>query len=609
MSEAEQNPPTLSAAFPSVPSHALTAWPMVLVGALAIASLVLQHGFQGAATFEHWLGWFDVFLATAFALNLVLNLSKARRPREAVRARRFELFLLGILILLSVLLALLPGRRIAPLLDLFKADSTLLLFFGLTQFFLLANVCLQLMLFIQKLFIRGVRPEAALAGSFACLILIGSLLLLLPRSTATGSLPLSAMDAIFTATSASCVTGLVVRDTGSELSTFGQMIVLALFQVGGLGIITFVAFVSVFSERSLPMPQMLAFRQIINAPGLSDLKQRIVGIILLTFLIEMIGAIALYLMTSGPDDFPARFKWACFHSVSAFCNAGFALHANSLEAFQHNVAINFTIATLIVLGGLGLLVIPELTASIMARVRRRGTTTGHAATRPGARTRLSVQTKLTLGVTGSLIVFGFLGFWMLEARHSLNHVDPAQSALTSLFQSITTRTAGFNTVPIGDLGQSTLLLLMMLMVVGASPVSAGGGIKTVTFGILLLALRSMLMRRDKVEAFGRTLPPRALYAALSVFVLYVLTAATGLFTLTLLDPHIPLRDLSFETISALSTVGLSTGITPHLSAPSQLVLCLLMFIGRVGPISLVLSVFQSQTRLDYEFPTEEVVVG
>jgi trk system potassium uptake protein len=582
---------------------------MVLVGALAVASLVRQHGFQDAATLELWLGWFDVFLASLFLLNLAWSLTRARRPRKAVRAHRFELFLLTIFILLSIPLALFPDRHVAPLLDLFKAHSALLLFFGLTQFFLLANVCLQLVLFIQKLFMRGVRPEAALAGSFACLILIGSLLLLLPRSTASGSPPLTAMDAIFTATSASCVTGLIVRDTGGELSTFGQMIVLALFQVGGLGIITFVAFVSVFSERSLPMPQMLAFRHIINAPGLSDLKQRIVGIILLTFVIEMIGAIALYLMCSAPGDFPTRFKWACFHSVSAFCNAGFALHANSLESFQPDLAINFTIAILIVLGGLGLLVIPEVTASILARVRRRGPTTGHAATRPGARTRLSVQTRLTLVITASLIVFGFLGFWMLEARHSLKSVDSTHSALISLFQSITARTAGFNTVPIGDLGQSTLLLLMMLMVIGASPVSAGGGIKTVTFGILLLALRSMMMRRDKVEAFGRTLPPRALYAALSVFVLYVLTAATGLFTLTLLDPHIPLRDLSFETISALSTVGLSTGITPLLSAPSQLVLCLLMFIGRVGPISLVLSVFQSQTRLDYEFPTEEVVVG
>jgi trk system potassium uptake protein len=211
--------------------------------------------------------------------------------------------------------------------------------------------------------------------------------------------------------------------------------------------------------------------------------------------------------------------------------------------------------------------------------------------------------------TGVLLVTGFIGFWALEHNHILAGHAAGESFLIAAFQSVTARTAGFNTVAIEQLQGATLVFLMMLMVIGANPVSTGGGIKTVSFGILLLALRAMVTRRDKVEAFGRTIPVRTLFAALSVFVLYVIALGVGVFLLALFDPQFTLRQQVFEVISALSTVGLSTGITAELSAPSKIVLCLAMFIGRVGPISLVLSIFQSRRMVTYEFPEEEVVVG
>jgi trk system potassium uptake protein TrkH len=197
----------------------------------------------------------------------------------------------------------------------------------------------------------------------------------------------------------------------------------------------------------------------------------------------------------------------------------------------------------------------------------------------------------------------------LEVHHALDEMSWGDSFLVAAFQSVTPRTAGFNTVPIGQLQDATLLLIMALMVIGANPISAGGGIKTVSFGILLLALRAMVARRDRVEAFGRTIPGKTLFAALSVFVIYTLCAGVGTFLLTIFDPHLAFKNHAFEVISALSTVGLSTGITAELSVPSKLVLCVAMFVGRVGPISLVLSVFQSRHTLTYEFPEEEVVVG
>jgi Trk-type K+ transport system membrane component len=266
---------------------------------------------------------------------------------------------------------------------------------------------------------------------------------------------------------------------------------------------------------------------------------------------------------------------------------------------------------LIVVGGLGFLVIPELIEYFRGRIRASGwriRSRNYKFLRP-RRPRLTVQTKMSLWVTFSLIAVGMLTFWLLESNHMLANAGIGEGLLTSAFQSITTRTAGFNTVSIGDLQPATLIVIMILMVIGGSPVSTSGGIKTLTFGILLLSLRTMILQKEKVEAFGRTLPQKALFTALSVFVLYIMTAAVGFFLLALFDPQIPLRELGFEMISALSTVGLSTGITSQLSTGSKVVLCVAMFIGRVGPISLVLSVFQSRKQTDYDFPDEDVIVG
>jgi Trk-type K+ transport system membrane component len=211
--------------------------------------------------------------------------------------------------------------------------------------------------------------------------------------------------------------------------------------------------------------------------------------------------------------------------------------------------------------------------------------------------------------TGVLLAVGFVVFWVLEGNHALRAYTVGEGMLISAFQSVMPRTIGLNTIPIASLQDATLRFLVLLMVIGANPVSTGGGIKTVSFAILLLALRAMVTRRDRVEAFGRTIPGKTLLAALSVFIIYVITAATGVFLLALFDPHLPFQGRVFEVVSALSTVGLSTGITSELSSASKLTLCVLMFIGRVGPISLVLSVFQSRRTITYEYPEEEVVVG
>jgi trk system potassium uptake protein TrkH len=223
--------------------------------------------------------------------------------------------------------------------------------------------------------------------------------------------------------------------------------------------------------------------------------------------------------------------------------------------------------------------------------------------------RLPLQTRLSLIVTGILLLAGVVGFWWLESRHLLAGQPFLDRLGIAAFQSVTSRTAGFNSVAIEALQPATLLLLMALMVIGASPVSTGGGIKTVTLGVLILALRALLTGRERVEAFGRALPQKVAFAALSVAVLYSVAAGMGIFALALFDPEVPLQQQSFEVISALSTVGLSTGITAGLSPASKLVLCLLMFVGRVGPLSLVLTMFRASPHARYQYPEEELVVG
>lgn len=589
---------------PAIPGQpaALRRW-LVTLGVLAVVSLVLEHGFRIEQKLVMWLHWFDVVLAAGFCAGLATEILTARRRQETLRQRRFELVVLAGFALGLALIALAPA-----LLPAQPEDGTLML--GLVRIFLLANVCLQLLRGLQHIFALGIRTEVLLAGSFGALTLAGTLLLLLPRVSANPQKPITLLDAFFTATSAVCVTGLGVRDTATDFSSLGQVIILVLFQIGGLGIVTFVAFISAFSAKALPVPQMVAFREMINAPAMDDLKRRIVGILLLTAAIEGAGVVTLYAMAPG-DDGLERLKWSVFHAVSAFCNAGFALHGTSLEFARTHAGINATIGLLIILGGLGFLVLPELIAMGVAHLRRVPLLFHPARRRfqPLRAGRLTVQTRISLRVTGWLLLVGLAGFWVLEGRFYLAEKPTHDAFLTSAFQSITTRTAGFNTVPIGELQQATLLFMIMLMVIGGCPVSTAGGIKTVTVGILLLALRSLISKKENVEAFGRTVPRRAFFTALNVAVLYLTTAGVGVLLLSVFDPHLALRDTLFETVSALSTVGLSTGITASLSPGSKLVLCVAMFIGRVGPIALVLAVIQSRGRVEYEFPQEDVVVG
>lgn len=580
-----------------------------LLALIAFGCLVAQIGFSIQA--DRLLNLFELVLALAFLLELVLSGWAANRKREYLLSRGFDVAIVLVALLFVGSMLAFSGRLLefGPLtvrISSLAEGGPLLV-----KWFLFAEVVLQSLKGIQRTIVASIRPEVMLAVSFAGLIFAGTILLLLPRSSARVEAPISVVDAFFTSTSAACVTGLVVRDTGTDFSLLGQTIILALFQTGGLGIITFVAFISVFSSKSLPLGQLVVFKNMMNLAHLGDLKARLLGIFLFVFVIEAGGAVALFSLLPRTHDLWMHAYWCLFHSVSAFCNAGFALQANSLEAFAGHPGVNLIIMLLIIFGGLGFLVIPEL-IGVFSKQGFYALSTivlGRKKNQRGTPSRLSIQSRLAIIVTVLAAIIGSLGFLLLERSHFLVSEGWQISAWISMFQSISTRTAGFNTIPIGELQDSTLFLLMILMVIGASPVSAGGGIKTATVAVLILTLRAMLLSRPRVEVFGRTLPFKVILAATSVFLLYTIAAVIGWFSLAILEPAFSMRDHLFETISALSTVGLSTGITAQLSDAGKLLLCFLMFIGRIGPISIVLCVFRPKHAAPYDFPEESLVVS
>lgn len=590
-------------------STGLPARWMAGVGVASFIALLLEHGYVLRTTWVPALHGLGIVLALHYGVDRIGMLWRARHWRTTLRARFYEFAVLVAFGGMMMGLFLWPEFT-GGVVRFLHASTAEALMMDVVQVFLLGNLLIHLLRIQQHILAQGYRPELILTGSFAMIIVGGTLLLLLPRASGDPERPITVMEAFFTSTSACCVTGLIVRDTGTAFSPLGQAVILTLLQVGGLGIMAFVAFLAVTSAKSLPVGHLMAFKHLVNARSLAGLRRQVLLIVGGTLLIEGLGAACLFLLLPPETDGLRRLFWSVFHAASAFCNAGFALAADSLTGWQTNGPILLVVMALIVLGSFGFLVIADL---ISLRASRwpglRGIPWCRRYNQRTPIRRLPVQTRLSLIVTGVLLLAGFLGFWMIEAGHILNNRDFIAQGWIAMFQSVTTRTAGFNTVPLDQLQPATLILMMALMVVGACPVSTGGGVKTVTLGVLALTLRALARGRPRVEIFGRSLPQAVVHAALSVFILYVATAALGVFGLAWCDPETPLRDLAFELISALSTVGLSTGITAGLSTGGKLILCAAMFVGRVGPLSLVLSMFQSAPLTLHEYPEEELLVG
>jgi trk system potassium uptake protein TrkH len=436
-------------------------------------------------------------------------------------------------------------------------------------------------------------PPRLIVVSFAALVLIGTVLLTFPAAAA-GPRPIAPLDALFTATSAACVTGLIVLDTPTAFSRFGHGVILALIQVGGLGIMVLSTFAALLLGGTLGLRGERALTEVLDLQASSSAYRLTRFIVLATLSIEAAGALGLALCYRAAGfDWPAAAWRGSFHAVSAFCNAGFALQSDSLEMFQSDPAALLLFAALITLGGLGFAVL----AAIWMRLRR-------ADPAPA-----SVQVKTVLAVSAALVVAGTAIYAAAEWGRSLDGLPVVDRLVNALFQSVTLRTAGFNSVSFGALAPATALAMIGFMFVGASPGSAGGGIKTTTAAVLLAAIRSTVSRNRSVRLFDREVPGEIVYRSLAIAMTSAAIVGGALFLLLLLEPQ-PFAELLFEVTSAFGTVGLSLGATPRLGPAGKLIIIAVMFVGRTGPLTLALLLGTGAARAPaVRRPESRVMVG
>lgn len=436
-------------------------------------------------------------------------------------------------------------------------------------------------------------PNRTIALGFLTIILAGALLLMLPCANRSGH-GLSFLDSLFTATSATCVTGLVVADTWTQFNLLGQIILLLLIQVGGLGYMTMMLQGSLLLGRKIGLKQRSLMMESISAQRLSDVLTLLRYILLGTAAIEGAGAVLLSIRFI-PELGLARGIWySVFHSVSAFCNAGFDLMGfrepySSLTHYVYDPLVNLTACALVLLGGLGFLVWRDVWEN-GPRLRR-----------------YSLHSKLILTCTAILTAGGAILFWLAERDNVLAGMGPGRQALVSLFQAVSPRTAGFNTVDLAALTSGGGLLTIVLMFIGAGPGSTGGGVKITTVAVCLLTLSSYVRGRREVGAFNRRLDEEQIHRSAAAVTLYLALAMTGGFLLLAIQPF-PLQDALFEVFSAMSTVGLSTGITRDLVPVNRLILIVMMYCGRIGSLSMMMALAEHpQARV--KDPVEHIIIG
>ena len=438
-----------------------------------------------------------------------------------------------------------------------------------------------------------------MAVSFLILILLGSLLLSLPISSVAGHVPY--VDALFTAASATCVTGLVVVDTGTFWSGFGQAVILMLIQIGGLGIMTFSTFFVFLVARRLSIWNRDLLEANFTGKARGNLGYLLLTIVLGTLFIEAVGAVLLSFRFALDFPWPRAVYLGVFHAISAFCNAGFSPFSDSLIAYQGDVTINLVTAALIFLGGLGFWAIFDLRNLIRHKQAFHSTT---------LHTRIVVYSSLIL------IAVGTVWFLINEWHQVLRSLPLQNKLLASLFQSVTTRTAGFNTVDVGALTNGTLFLMALMMMIGASPGSCGGGIKTSTLVIILAMISAQIKNRRQVQIFKRGISEYIVSKAIVITFYAIVTISLFLMALLFSERSLSAQfgerglflHLVFEVISAFGTVGLSMGVTPFLTAVGKTIVALLMYIGRIGAVTLAIAVAGENVK-SVRYAEDNVLVG
>lgn len=563
---------------------------------IAFLTILIPMGFQLSDNMVQWNHILEIGLLHGFIIFYLIRVILTANRLEFIRRRWFE----GILTLMAIVIV------VQVWISSFSFSYPYLTWIGFTkphQLILdIIKVYLILLIIIKSIqglpTILNVQQNTGrlLVISFMGLILFGAFLLMMPNMTVDQQ-GLSFVNALFTSTSAVCVTGLIVVDTATKFTMMGQGVIMMLMQLGGIGIVTFATFFALFLSSGLGVGQMTFLRDMLQESNVNEITGTLKKIIGLTLTVELVGAISFFFswqhMIPDIDD---RIFFSAFHAVSAFCNAGFSLFTNNFGDSQNviNVGVNLTTMLLIVFGGLGFTTIWEIFRDAPNRIYKHH--------------RLSVHTKIVIITTFILIVSGALVVLFTEWNGVLAGYSFGNKTMIAFFQSITTRTAGFNTIDIGRMGVPAAVFLMILMFIGASPGSTGGGVKTSTAAVLFLSVMATIRGHQRIEVGKKTIPNDIVFEALTAF---LMGATLILVSTELLSVFEKFRfiDLLFEEISAFATCGLSRGITSQLSDWGKIILVISMYVGRVGSVTLAVAFAKRIDKRRYKYPTESVLVS
>lgn len=443
----------------------------------------------------------------------------------------------------------------------------------------------------KKLFKDKLNPPQVLALGFLSLILIGSILLNLPIASSSGS-SIGYVNSLFTSASAVCVTGLTVLNTARDFTPFGQVIIITLIQFGGLGIMTLATVGYIIMGKKISFKERLMIKEQLNTEsiqGIVKLTKKVIGY---TFFLEMMGSLLLALRFVPMFGFEKGLAFSIFHSISAYCNAGFDIFGDSLIIFQNDYYVLLILSLLIILGGLGFTVYADLLAKDKLR-------------------KLTLHSKVVLIMTGSLLIIGTLSFLLFESSNpgTLGSMNFPSRLANSFFQSVSPRTAGFYSVDMSKIRETTIFSTIMLMFIGGSPGSTAGGIKTTTFACLLLTTISVVKGEEDVNCLNRRLPFETIKRAVSIFLIGLAIVFSTAIILTITDSSLKFINLLFESTSAFGTVGLTTGITDKLSTLGRLVITLTMYIGRVGPLTMAYAFARRNMKRDFRNAPGNLMVG
>ncbi|TJZ61548.1 ATPase [Sphingobacterium olei] len=452
-------------------------------------------------------------------------------------------------------------------------------------------------------------PAQLFIISFMGLVALGALVLMLPKATYQG---ISLIDALFTSTSAVCVTGLIVVDTSSYFTSFGQTVIMLLIQAGGLGILTFASYFSYFFKGGSTYENQLALSDMTNSEKIGEVFTTVKRILVITFLVESIGATLIFINLDKAliPSISDRIYFSAFHAISAFCNAGFSTLPNGMmeAGYLYNYSLQLIIIGIFVFGGLGFPIVINSVRYLKHLIIRYilWFTDKKGNYRPWI---LTLSNKINLITTSLLIVIGTITIYIKEYHNVLMPHSGIGKIITALFTATTPRTAGFNSIDFSQLHFSSTILILLLMWIGASPASTGGGIKTSAFAIATLNYLSLARGKRKIEVFRREVADISVRRAFAVMSLSLLVIGCSVFLIAHYDNHIPLLDIAFESFSAYSTVGLSLGITGNLSNESKIVLIGTMFIGRVSMLTILIAFFKKAKQANYHYPSDEILIN